>query len=169
VTAEPGQSAPRVSVDVARDGVDEGEPPSTGWVEAVVCTTLRVAGFEEAGEVSVLLTNDPKIQELNRDYRGLDKPTDVLSFAFEEETDMVMPPGFPRMLGDVIVSLDTIRRQAEQNQKTVAAECAWAISHGVLHLLGYDHRTDEEEQVMRACDGEVLRSLGGTVERWGEL
>ena len=153
-------------VSVARDGIDEEEPPSTPWVERVVHKTLEVAGCQDPCEVSVLLTNDAKIHELNRDYRGFDKPTDVLSFALEEDATVVLPPGFPRMLGDVIVSMDTIERQAKDHQKGVSDEFAWALCHGVLHLLGYDHQTDEEERVMRAKEQEVLDGLGETVRRW---
>lgn len=155
-----------MEISVAHEGVDEGEPPSTGWVEAVVHKTLEIAGIDEPCEVSVLLTNDARIHELNRDYRGMDKPTDVLSFALEEDETVVLPPGFPRMLGDVIVSLDTIRRQAAEHSKTPAQECAWALCHGVLHLLGYDHQTDEEEDEMRGREQEVLSALGETAGRW---
>jgi probable rRNA maturation factor len=153
-------------IDVARDGVDEGEPPSTPWIERVVHKTLQVAGCQDPCEVSVLLTNDAKIHELNRDYRGFDKPTDVLSFALEEDQTVVLPPGFPRMLGDVIVSMDTIRRQALEHRQGVPEECAWALCHGVLHLLGYDHQTDQQESDMRAKEQEVLKSLGEAVGRW---
>lgn len=153
-------------LSVSRDGVDEGEPPSSPWVESVVNKTLRVAQVEEDCEVSVLLTNDARIRELNRDYRGKDRPTDVLSFAFEEDSTVVTPPGFPRVLGDVIVSLETIRRQAQEHQRTASQECAWALCHGVLHLLGYDHQTDEEEAQMRAREAEVLNGLEGEIHGW---
>lgn len=153
-------------VSVARDGVDEGEPPSTPWVESIVHRTLEIAGLKEPCEVSVLLTNDARIHELNRDYRGQDKPTDVLSFALEEDDTVVLPPGFPRMLGDVIVSLDTVRRQASEHSKAVQDECAWALCHGVLHLVGFDHQTDEQEEVMRDKERQVLQSLGEAVTRW---
>mgnify|MGYP003622272643 CR=1 FL=1 len=104
---------------VSRDGVEEEEPPSTPWVERVIHRTLEVAGCREACEVSVLLTNDLKIHELNRDYRGFDKPTDVLSFALEEGESVVLPPGFPRMLGDIVVSLETVARQAGEHDRPV--------------------------------------------------
>ncbi len=78
-------SACGFKVDVSRDGIDEGEPPSTVWVESVVHKTLEVVGCRDACEVSVLLTVDSRIHELNREYRGMDKPTDVLSFALEED------------------------------------------------------------------------------------
>lgn len=155
-----------IEISVAHEGVEEGEPPSTRWVEMVIHRTLQVAGLDEPCEVSVLLTNDARIHELNRDYRGMDKPTDVLSFALEEDETVVLPPGFPRLLGDVIVSLDTIRRQAAEHAKTPAQECAWALCHGVLHLLGYDHQTDEEEDEMRGREQEVLASLGEAAGRW---
>lgn len=151
---------------VSRDGVEEEEPPSTPWVERVIHKTLEVAGCREACEVSVLLTNDLKIHELNRDYRGFDKPTDVLSFALEEDETVALPPGFPRMLGDVVVSLETVARQAGEHERPVSQECAWALCHGVLHLLGYDHQTDEQESVMRGKEREVLEGLGEVVGGW---
>lgn len=153
-------------VSVSRDGVDDGEPPSSEWIEQIVCTTLEVGGCQEPCEVSVLVTNDARIQELNRQYRRIDKPTDVLSFALEEDSSVVLPPGFPRMLGDVIVSLETVSRQAQEHHGTPPKECAWALCHGVLHLLGYDHETDEQEARMRAQEQAVLTQLGESFLRW---
>lgn len=155
-----------IEISVARDGVEEGEPPSTPWVERVVHKTLEVARLLGPCEVSVLLADNSKIHELNREYRGIDKPTDVLSFALEEDETVVLPPGFPRMLGDVIVSMETVARQAAEHGRSSSAECAWALCHGVLHLLGYDHQTDEDEDVMRAKEQEVLAGLGEDIERW---
>lgn len=155
-----------IEICVSRDGVDEGEPPSTRWVETVIYKTLEVAGCHEPCEVSVVLTDDAKIHELNRDYRGIDKPTDVLSFALEDEPTVALPPGFPRMLGDVIVSLETVRRQAAEHSKTYPSECAWALCHGLLHLLGYDHNSDEEEDAMRAKEQQALAGLAEVIERW---
>ena len=106
------------------------------------------------------------MRELNRDYRGKDKPTDVLSFAFEEGEALLLPPGAPRMLGDVILSLPTIRRQASTHGQTYARECAWALCHGTLHLLGYDHETDSEEEAMRGVESRVLGGLGEEFLSW---
>ncbi len=153
-------------VSVSRDGVDDGEPPSSEWIEQIVCKTVEVGGCQEPCEVSVLVTNDARIQELNRQYRQLDKPTDVLSFALEEDQSVVLPPGFPRLLGDVIVSMETVSRQASEHHGTTPKECAWALCHGVLHLLGYDHQTDEEEARMRAQEQAVLEQLGESFMRW---
>lgn len=153
-------------VSVCRDGVDDGEPPSSEWIEQIVCKTLEVGGCRGACEVSVLVTNDSKIHELNRQYRGIDKPTDVLSFALEEEQSVALPPGFPRMLGDVVISMDTVGRQAANHHGTLPKECAWVICHGVLHLLGFDHQTDEQEKEMRAHERRVLEQLGEDSLSW---
>ena len=82
-----------MEVNVSHEGVDDDEPPSCEWIEKVVRSTLASASFDAPCEVSVLLTDDQRMRELNRDYRGKDKPTDVLSFAFEEGETLVLPPG----------------------------------------------------------------------------
>lgn len=153
-------------VSVCRDGVDDGEPPSSDWISQIVCKTLEVGGCHQPCEVSVRVTNDAGIHQLNREYRGIDKPTDVLSFAFEEDQSVALPPGFPRMLGDVIISMDTVSRQAAGHHGTTAKECAWVLCHGVLHLLGFDHQTDEQEDEMRAYEARVLEQLGESALSW---
>jgi probable rRNA maturation factor len=112
--------------------------------------------------MSLTLTGDQRIQELNAHYRDQDRPTDVLSFAFEE--GFTAPPGMPRQLGDVIVSLETTYRQAEDHGSTPLAELAWVICHGTLHLLGYDHQDDEQRQRMRACEQNALEQVGLAAE-----
>lgn len=89
-------------------------------------------------EVHVLITGDERIRELNRDYRGKDRATDVLSFADGDE----LPTG-RRLLGEIVISLDTARRQAEEAGHTEAQELSELVLHGVLHLLGYDHSSDQ--------------------------
>lgn len=155
-----------MEVNVMHEGVDDDEPPSCQWIEQVVCQTLRQAGVEDLCEVSVLLTNDERMRELNREYRGKDKPTDVLSFAFEEGEALVLPPDAPRVLGDVILCLPTIKKQAGEHGQTYGRECAWALCHGTLHLLGYDHETDQEETVMRGVESDVLNGLGEELLNW---
>ena len=93
-------------------------------------------------EVGLRITTDREIRALNRDYRGKDKPTDVLAFAQREG-----PAGalHPSLLGDIVISVETARRQARRG---LAAELLHLASHGLCHLLGYDHRDDEEERVM---------------------
>ena len=125
-------------------------------------TTLK-AHDAEACEVSVLLTDDADIKRLNRDYRGIDAPTDVLAFAMRDGEDSKMNPN---LLGDLVISLETASRQAETSDQfsatrssfkteiqlttynSLETETALLAVHGVLHLLGYDHQTPETAAVM---------------------
>jgi probable rRNA maturation factor len=99
----------------------------------------RTAGVADY-DVALRLTGDAAIRALNRDYRDKDKPTDVLAFAQQEG-----PAADPALLGDLVISIDTARRQARRG---LPAELLHLASHGLCHLLGYDHRTDDEERVM---------------------
>lgn len=123
---------------------------SVAFLRQVARLAAREGGWEGPAEISLTLTDDPTIHRLNRDYRGKDAPTDVLSFAQESF------PGPTRVLGDVVISLDTARRQATG---TLQREVAWLVSHGVLHLLGYDHQTQPELEAMRARENAVLEQL----------
>lgn len=104
-------------------------------------------------ELSVLLTNDEGIHELNLAHRGKDKPTDVLSFPQNEFRKPLIPKlkGNPLLLlGDVVISVDTAARQAQSRRRPLLEEVRFLLAHGVLHLLGYDHATPEEKKVMTA-------------------
>ena len=107
-----------------------------------------------AAELSILLCDDATIHALNRDYRGKDRPTDVLAFAMSEGEGGGLHPD---LLGDVVISLETAARQASERRKTIASEVDFLLAHGLLHLLGYDHQTDEEERRMNAMT-DVLRA-----------
>jgi len=130
--------------------------------EIAVSTVLRLEGYKgDDAEVSVLFTNDAFIAELNLQYRGIDGPTDVLSFALseDEDDDVVKIPGIPDILGDIIVSVETASRQAEGAGKPVLDEIGLLIVHGMLHLLGYDHDTVEKEAVMWKRQDEALKAI----------
>ena len=105
-------------------------------------------------EINVILTGDDRIQELNRDYRGIDAPTDVLSFSQIEGDPVVPAPSGALTLGDIVISMETARRQSHSLQ----AELRHLAVHGALHLLGYDHQTDEEEVRMNALAAEALQA-----------
>lgn len=110
-------------------------------------------------ELSVLLCDDACIHALNAQFRGLDAPTDVLAFAMEEGAPVPVAPGAVEVLGDVVISLDTAGRQAAKAGRTIADEVIFLLAHGVLHLLGYDHRDPRETRVMNALtDGLVAAS-----------
>lgn len=132
--------------------------------ENFVTTVLRAAAqrLEVAGEVSVSFVSDEEIHELNRDYRGVDRPTDVLSFALTEGEDFPEPDGTENevMLGDIVISVPTAIRQASDYGHTVKREMGFLLVHGFLHLLGYDHQSQEDEQEMFGIQEEVLESIG---------
>jgi probable rRNA maturation factor len=112
---------------------------------------------EARAELTVSLVDDAEIHRLNRDYRGTDRPTDVLAFALREGTRV---PGDEAMLGDVVISLDTAVRQAREHAVPVAHEVRSLLIHGVLHLLGYDHeRSAAEARRMRAMERRLVNSL----------
>ncbi|HWU87379.1 MAG TPA: rRNA maturation RNase YbeY [Kofleriaceae bacterium] len=110
-------------------------------VARMVRAAARAAGRRDY-EVALRLTRDPAIHELNRAYRAKDRPTDVLAFAQQEG-----PAAAPDVLGDLVISVDTARRQAKRG---LYPELLHLASHGLCHLLGYDHRTDAEEREMNA-------------------
>jgi len=111
-------------------------------------------------ELSVLLTDDREIHELNRAFRRHDHPTDVLAFSMREGTKLTAKSekGVPELLGDVVVSVETARRQAKQRRHTLATEVRELLAHGVLHLAGYDHRTSTEERTMRRQTEKLCRA-----------
>lgn len=110
-------------------------------------------------EVSIRLTDDAELRELNRLYRGKDAPTNVLSFPGDDPAAPPLP-GQPLLLGDIVVALETTAREAAEQAKPVAAHLAHLIVHGVLHLLGHDHLEDDEAQVMERLEARVLAGLG---------
>jgi rRNA maturation RNase YbeY len=109
-------------------------------------------------ELSVLLVSDAVMRRLNREWRGIDRPTDVLAFAQAEG-----PGGAPAgLLGDVVISVDTARRQAGERHTPLAAELDRLLIHGLLHLLGYDHeRSVAEARRMRRREDDLARRLAG--------
>lgn len=104
---------------------------------------------------NVILVDNNYIHELNKNYRNIDRETDVITFALEDEKDMVAPDG-ERVLGDIYISIDKARSQAEEYRHSLLRELSFLAIHGFYHLLGYDHMTEEEEKVMFAKQEEVL-------------
>lgn len=119
---------------------------------------LQEAGKPRA-EVSILLTDDTRIRELNRTYRGYDSPTDVLSFAQHDPAEEASQPALPEhpdLLGDVVISVETAERQAKRHGVTLEQELALLAVHGILHLLGYEDETEAGARQMRAREQEIL-------------
>ena len=104
---------------------------------------------------NVIIVDNDYINELNKNYRNIDRETDVITFALEDEKDMVAPVG-ERVLGDIYISIDKAISQAEEYGHSLLRELSFLAVHGFYHLLGYDHMTEEEEKVMFSKQEEVL-------------
>jgi len=123
-------------------------------------------------ELAVMLTDDSGIQTLNSNWRGIDKPTNVLSFPALQSEGTGGPDDAPRMLGDIAIAYETTRKEADDEAKPFDHHLSHLAVHGFLHLIGYDHETDDEAEAMEDLEREILARLGipdpyadGTLER----
>ena len=140
------------TVDIAvTDGVEVEVDVVRADAEAILVQLERAEA-----ELSVLLTDDPTIHTLNRQWRGVDRPTDVLSFSQLEGEPL---PGDEDVLGDVVISVPTARRQGEQRGHDLATELRVLLVHGICHLLGHDHEQDDQAEVMEALERRVLQAM----------
>lgn len=116
--------------------------------------------YENLGNVifNVILVDEEKIHELNKEYRGIDRPTDVITFALEDNEDVVYEDF--RLLGDIYICCEKVYSQAEEYGHSVLRELSFLTIHGFLHLLGYDHMTKEDERVMFKRQEEILNGFG---------
>ena len=140
-----------MQIDISSQAIDSPKEWELFAVD-VSRSVLSYLDLSEA-ELSILLCDDAMIHPLNRDYRGKDKPTDVLSFAQREGEFAFIDDN---VLGDVIVSMDTTIRQAQERNHSTQTELRVLLVHGILHLLGYDHIEDDEAEVMEAKEREIL-------------
>ncbi len=123
-------------------------------LKATICTLLKAVGEPESA-ISVTIVDDGAIREINREHRGKDKPTDVLSFPLEPE-----PFSQERLLGDIVISIDTARRQAADYDAPVQREIYRLLIHGLLHVLGHDHVEPQERDVMEREERRLADSIG---------
>lgn len=129
-------------------------PVATGLIERAAQTALAHQSGE--GDMTIVLTDDAQLHQLNRDYLGVDAPTDVLSFP-ASETD---PETGARYLGDILLSISRAESQARAAGHPLEAEVQLLVVHGVLHLLGHDHANAKEKSKMWKAQAEILKSLG---------
>jgi len=140
--------------------------PSEAWLDACPHVDDLAASAAQAAIAAatapglfilgVILTDDAEQRRLNRDYRGKDASTNVLSFPMGD----AMPGGGPVMLGDVVLAFETVTREAAEQNKPLADHLRHLVVHGVLHLLGFDHENDIEAEVMEGREREILAGLG---------
>lgn len=150
---------PSLDIDLmVEQGAWPGEEALRALVDRAVPAALAAAGIEpvDSVELSLVFTDDASIQKLNAEWRGKDKPTNVLSFpAFPIAPGDPLPP----MLGDIVLAFETVLREAELEQKPLENHITHLIIHGLLHLLGYDHEDDDEAEEMEALERQALARL----------
>ena len=132
-------------------------------IEKMLHHAAEDQGIEAGSELSVTFVNNEEIQLINNDYRGKNVPTDVISFAMEELGEgeiAINVPGAPRMLGDIIISVERAKEQAADYGHSEERELGFLAIHGFLHLLGYDHMEDEDEKEMTEKQEAILQSFG---------
>ena len=141
------------------------EIPET-WIarfEQLMQITGEIEGVG-SGEVALTFVDDEKIQQLNREYRGIDRPTDVLSFAMREtvdgEPDLIFQDGLAEPLGDIVISVQRAVAQAEEYGHSLERELGFLFVHGLLHLLGYDHQDEQAEKKMFDKQEKILTRAG---------
>lgn len=109
-------------------------------------------------ELSCILVNDEKIHQINKEYRNIDRSTDVISFALEDNEQFYVA-GQPRSIGDIFISIDHAKSQAKEYEHSIKREMCFLFTHGLLHLLGFDHMEKEEEETMIAMQKNILDQL----------
>ena len=152
---------------IAAVAIDIAEPASA-WAQALperaaLCRAAALAALAgaaaelgAAAEISIVLADDAEVRTLNREWRGRDKPTNVLSFPGDDAPQ----PGMPLLIGDVVLAYETVAREAAEQGKPLADHLSHLVVHGVLHLLGWDHVEEAEGDAMEALETAVLASLG---------
>ena len=125
----------------------------------IIIKILNFLEIDEKTEVSILFTDDKFITRLNHKYRGIKKATDVLSFNFEDEDSSFPTVGENKILGDIIISVETAQKQANKLNHNIDREIVVLLIHGLLHLLGYDHIEDNDYKKMHKKENEILNNI----------
>ena len=124
-------------------------------IESVVVESLKVEGLSQDVEVSISFVENDEIKELNREYRGIDEITDVLSFPMDSHIVVPIP-----LLGDIIISMEKTIEQANEFGHSINREISYLIAHSMFHLMGYDHLEEDEKNKMRLKEKQVMKNLG---------
>ncbi|WP_096188358.1 rRNA maturation RNase YbeY [Evansella halocellulosilytica] len=129
-------------------------------VKEVILTAMEEEEVSDHAEVSLTFVDDKTIHDLNKNYRNKDKPTDVLSFALNEGEEDIVGEGMPDLLGDIIISVPRAEQQAEEYGHSIKRELCFLSVHGFLHLIGYDHETEDQEKAMNERQEMILQKHG---------
>jgi probable rRNA maturation factor len=138
------------------------EPEACAVIQRAIAAAAEAVDADVGDtELAVMLTDDSGIRTLNSNWRGIDKPTNVLSFpALQPSSTSRRPGDAPRMLGDIAIAYQTMRKEADDEQKPFDHHLSHLAVHGFLHLIGYDHEKDDEAAAMEALEQEILAQLG---------
>ena len=149
-------ASPAVEIECVLDAGDwPDEEEFAGLAEKAIGTAAGMAGKHRGGTVTIVLSDDGSVRALNAEWRGKDKPTNVLSFPAGP-----VPPGQgPAALGDIVLARQTLEREAAEEGKSLGDHFTHLVVHGFLHLLGYDHETDAEAETMEELERRVLHAL----------
>ena len=164
-----------MTINIDCETEDKLELPYEEIIRNVVLSSLEYENCPYEAEVNVVLTDNEEIHKLNLEYRGIDRPTDVLSFPMleydtpsdfshveEDYEDCFNPETGELMLGDIILSVDKVREQAESYGHSETRELAFLVAHSMLHLCGYDHMEEEERLLMEERQRAILETRGYT-------
>jgi probable rRNA maturation factor len=136
------------------------EPEVEAVIQRAVAAAAEIVSADTGeAEIAVMLTDDAGIRTLNSNWRGIDKPTNVLSFP-ALQASRGGPDDAPRMLGDIAIAYETTRKEADEEQKPFDHHLSHLAVHGFLHLIGYGHEKDDDAEVMEALEQEILAQLG---------
>lgn len=139
----------------------QAEPGAEAVIQRAIAVAAEMADADTgAAELAVMLTDDAGIRTLNNNWRGIDKPTNVLSFPALQPTGAGAPDDAPRMLGDIAIAFETTRREADDEQKPFDHHLSHLAVHGFLHLIGYDHENDDDAEAMESLETGILAQLG---------
>jgi probable rRNA maturation factor len=157
----PTYSSPATEVLVVAD-CWAAEPDADAIIHRAIEAAAAMIDTDTAdAELAIMLTDDAGIRTLNQNWRGIDKPTNVLSFpALQPPEGADEPDDMPSMLGDIAIAYETTRREADEEDKPFANHLSHLAVHGFLHLVGYDHEKDDEAEEMEALEREILATLG---------
>lgn len=150
------------------DETDRTNQKHMDLIEQVIISAAKELKLEDNFEVSITIVDNNRIHEINKEYRSIDRPTDVISFAIEDNDDefeiffdeLDDDIALPRLLGDIFISMDKVEEQAEEFDHSIEREIGFLTVHGFLHLNGYDHQTEEEEKEMFALQDIILEENG---------
>jgi probable rRNA maturation factor len=139
----------------------QNEPGASSVIRRAIATAAETVDADVGeAELAVMLTDDSGIRALNRDFRGIDKPTNVLSFSTPRPGPGCGKIAQPRPLGDIAIAYETMRKEADEESKAFDHHLSHLAVHGFLHLIGYDHETEEDADAMEALETEILAQLG---------